>query len=325
MAIDLSVIEQRLQTSVIDFLLKHGVTLGLMIGVVLAAVLISHFVRIIYIVLNKKFGEKYGFPVSEGAIKVMIYGIAFLLILVMIPTVSTNILQLFGLFIGLVVAFSSSTLIANGMAGVMIKIIKPYGVGDVMKVKGYFGKVYHIGLLHTEIQTPHREIVNVPNLLSISEVVVNYTEGDYLVNVTVNLGYEVSRSLAEKLLLEAVERTKLKQGFVLMKDLGSFGVDYEVNGLLDHEDRLIQKESELRKNIFDVFYENNVQIMTPTYMTTRELYRAERVLPEGHKRGPRRGVQHIEKVMFEKATEEIERKEKEAENNNKESPKRRKH
>ena len=58
----------------------------------------------------------------------------------------------------------------------------------------------------------------------------------------------------------------MKQGFVLMKDLGSFGVDYEVNCVSKDVEQRIRKESELRKNIFDVFYENDVQV---TYAPSR--------------------------------------------------------
>lgn len=316
MALDIALLEQGILAAAGDFFVQN---LGnfLFIGAVLVIALIAvRFVDVIYLALKKRFGEKYGLPVSEGAVRLVIYGVAGVLILIAVPGISANLLQLFGLFAAVVIAFSSSTLIANGMAGIMIKMIKPYDVGDVMEVKGYFGKVYHIGLLHTEIQTLHREIVNVPNALAISDVVVNYTEGHYLVNVTVNLGYDVSRSLAEKLLLEAIERTKLKHGFILMKNFGSFGVDYEANGLLEKVEKRIRKESDLRRNIFDVFYENNVQIMTPNYMTMRQMYHDESVLPGEHRKGPRRGVRKPEKVMFEKAAEIIERKAKEKEENN---------
>lgn len=301
MAFDLSFLQRESAGILHDFLVRHLFNVLFMGAVIIVAMLAIRFIDTIYLSLKKRLGERYGFPVSLAAIKFAIYLVSALLIIISIPGISGGFVQLLAVAAGIVIAFSSSTLIANGMAGIMIKITKPYDVGDVMSVKGHFGKVYHIGLLHTEIQTPHREIVNVPNLIAVSDMVVNYSVGDYLVNVRVNLGYDISHSFAEKLLLEAVERTKLKQGFVLVKDLGSFGVDYEINGLLGHEEKIPRKESELRKNIFNVFYENNVQIMTPYYMAMRQLYHDETVLPGEHKKGPRRGVRKPEKVMFEKA------------------------
>ena len=311
--VDMVMLEQQFMDALWEYFVQHMGNF-LFIGLVIAVTAVAtRFVDEIYLRLKKKLGEKFGFPLSETSVKLAIYSVATILVVAAIPGVSSSFLQLLGLAGGIIVAFSSSTLIANGMAGVMVRLVKPYSEGDVVQMKGQFGKVYHIGLLHTEIQTLHREVVNVPNLVAISDVVINYSEGDYLVNVKINLGYDVSRSLAEKLLLEAVERTKLKHGFCLMTDLGSFGVDYEVNGLLENPETRMRVESELRKNIFDVFYENEVQIMTPTYMTTKQLFKDEVVLPDEHIRGPRRGVQKPEKLMFERAEEVIGKKEKKKE------------
>ncbi len=309
--VSLEFIEREIVSVLYGFFIEHIMNWAFIAVVIVSAMLAIRFLDVIYISVKKRLGEKWGIPVNQSAVKLGVYAVATVMVLMAIPGLSTNFLQLIGLAGGAVIAFSSSTLIANGMAGVMIKLTKPYDVGDVMSFKEHFGKVYHIGLLHTEVQTLHREIVNVPNLLAISDVIVNYTEGNYLVNVTINLGYDVSHTLAEKLLLEAVSRTsRLKQGFVLMTEMSAFGVDYEVNALLDNVEKKIRKESELRKNIFDVFFENNVQIMTPTYMMTKQLYHDETVLPDGHQKGPKRGVRKPERVMFEKAEEIIEHKSK---------------
>jgi small-conductance mechanosensitive channel len=72
------------------------------------------------------------------------------------------------------------------------------------------------------------------------------------------------------MLLEAVERTAgLKSDpapFVLRSALADYAVVYEVNAFPDAIGALPRLESDLHANILDVFSENQVQIMTPSYI-----------------------------------------------------------
>ena len=67
-----------------------------------------------------------------------------LLVILALPVSDSSRNQIIGL-VGLVVsgifAFSSSTIFANLLAGIMLRITKPFRTGDFVKVSDYFGRV----------------------------------------------------------------------------------------------------------------------------------------------------------------------------------------
>ena len=59
--------------------------------------------------------------------------------------------------------------------------------------------------------------------------------------------------------------------FVLKKALADYAVNYEINGYCKDLDKINSIYSDLHQNILDVFNENNVQIMTPSYVADTEI------------------------------------------------------
>jgi small-conductance mechanosensitive channel len=123
------------------------------------------------------------------------------------------------------------------------------------------------------------ELISIPNSQLLGSEVVNYTrkgETDgILVHTRVGIGYEEPQRKVEAMLLEAVGRTAgLKPDpapFVLRSALADYAVVYEVNAFPDAIDALPRLESDLHANILDVFNENRVQIMTPSYIADPEV------------------------------------------------------
>jgi small-conductance mechanosensitive channel len=58
---------------------------------------------------------------------------------------------------------------------------------------------------------------------------------------------------------------------VLRQELADYAVVYEVNAYVSAVDELPRLESDLRTSILDVFNENHVQIMTPSYIADPEV------------------------------------------------------
>ena len=79
--------------------------------------------------------------------------IAIILSLPMGPDLKGHITNLLGIVISAVLALSSATLIGNGLAGIMLRIINSYKPGDFIKINEHFGRVTERGLFHTEMQT----------------------------------------------------------------------------------------------------------------------------------------------------------------------------
>ncbi len=292
----------------------HWINIIYILIVILVSILLFILINKFYDKLKKKFlGDI--FPVRKIWVNLAVAMAAMILILTGLPGISNNVIQLVGLVLGAIVAFSSSTLIANFMSGILIKIIQPYKVGHMIKVKEHLGMVYHIGILHTEIQTPHREIVHIPNLVAISDNITNYTEGDYIVNANVSLGYDISRRKAEQLLIKAIRKTGLKDAFVLVEQLGNSSITYQANGLLEDVTEMITAKSRLMMNILDEFSKNNIEVLSPMYISKRDVLQNKKIIADRDGSLSKffhdpNAAKKPEKVMYARADEIVKKKEK---------------
>ncbi|NVM18429.1 MAG: mechanosensitive ion channel [Candidatus Lokiarchaeota archaeon] len=72
-------------------------------------------------------------------------------------------------------AFVSSGVFSNFIAGVLIWIVDPFDIGDVVKIGGYKGVIKSITLSKVVIETMDRIIVEISNSDVASSIVLNYT------------------------------------------------------------------------------------------------------------------------------------------------------
>jgi len=299
-------------TSLPVWIMTYLPDIAFAIIVIIGAGLIEFFIGRIYKTYRKRHGTKQGAQMTETALRVFVFIVAVVLLLASIPGLSSNAIRLVFGAIGIILALSSTTLIANGVSGVVIKIMGQYSVGDMVKIGGNLGKVSEIGTLQTELQMPKRGLVKLPNSLVLKEAIFNYTAQKYIVHVPVTLGYDVDRRTVEKLLVKAVKDTGLKNPFVFVLELGSNWVKYEANGLLEDTSKLVIVESNLRKSILDKFNSAGVEILSPDYLRLKKVPPKKKVIPAKvkgkmpEKREIDRESKKAEAVMFKKAKEEEE-------------------
>ena len=139
--------------------------------------------------------------------------IAVLLIILLMPIgdiLRGQLLSLFGLIVSATIALSSTTLVGNVMAGIMLKTIGSCKPGSFITVGDHFGRVSAMDLLHTEIQTEERDLTTLPNMYLVAHPVRVMHDAGSVLSVELSLGYDVSRHVVEKLLIKAAEETALE-------------------------------------------------------------------------------------------------------------------
>jgi len=191
-----------------------------------------------------------------------------------------QLLGLIGLIISGVVAFSSTTIVSNLMAGLLLRITKPFRIGDFVSVGEHFGRVSERGLFDTEIQTESRELVSLPNTYFINNPVTTTRNSGTLVSHTLSLGYDLHHSKIEPLLIQAAEQCGLSEPFVQITQLGDFSITYRIAGLLTEVKQMITVRSNLCHHILDVLHDAGVEIVSPTYMNQRPLGTLDRAIPK---------------------------------------------
>ncbi|MEO0574285.1 MAG: mechanosensitive ion channel family protein [Pseudomonadota bacterium] len=197
---------------------------------------------------------------------------AVLVIVLILPVSSStrgSLMSLFGIVLSATIALSSTNLVGNIMAGIMLRTVGSFKLGDYVHVGDFFGRVSEMDLLHTEIQTEERDLTTLPNsYLAAHPVRVMRTSGSIL-SVELSLGYDVSRHTVERLLLEAANSCDLESPFVQIRHLGDYSITYAVAGLLTDVKSLLGKRRALRAATIDVLHANGVEIASPVLANTR--------------------------------------------------------
>jgi len=235
-------------------------------------------------------------------------GLFGLVVIILALPVAANTRQQLLTIVGLigsgVIALSSTTIVANAMAGLMLRVTKRFRTGDFISVEEQFGRVTKRGLLDTEIQTEDRELTSLPNLYLITNPVSVVRSSGTIVSATLTLGYDVHHARVEPLLMEAAKQVKLEEPFVWIMELGNFSVTYRISGFLADIKSLLSARSNLCKSILDVLHEAGIEIMSPTIMNQRPMPAEMRVIPNGGAKETEKATEHKpEDILFDKAEE----------------------
>ncbi|MHC4071055.1 MAG: mechanosensitive ion channel family protein [Planctomycetota bacterium] len=224
--------------------------------------------------------EESRFP--RRIIMLLLSGLGVVIIILGLPVGETNItglLTLFGLLVTAVIALSSTTFVANAMAGLMLRSVRSFRPGDFVRVGEYFGRVSGRGLFHTEIQIEDRDLTTLPNLYLVSHPITVVRASGTIVSATVSLGYDNPHSVIEPLLVEAAKRAGLQEPFMQIMELGDFSVTYRVAGFLPEVKQLLTARSNLRAMMLDTLHDAKVEIVSPTFMYQRQTSGEARSLP----------------------------------------------
>ncbi|MBU2880260.1 MULTISPECIES: mechanosensitive ion channel family protein [Aliiglaciecola] len=219
-----------------------------------------------------------------------------------------QIIGLIGLVISGIFAFSSSTIFANLLAGIMLRITKPFHTGDFVQVGSFFGRVVERGLLDTEIQTEVRDLVALPNTFMITNpITVTRTSGT-IISTSLSLGYDIHNSTIETMLLQAATNCQLTDPFVHIVELGDFSVTYKISGKLEEVKSLISSRTRLNREVLNILHENDIEIMSPSFMNQRKIPDDVKIIPPKQRVNNENSESTVDQVIFDKA-EEAEQKE----------------
>ncbi len=216
----------------------------------------------------------------------LLFVISIILSLPIDEELRKQLLALLGVLITLMMAFSSTSFVANAMAGLMLRGVDNLHPGDFVRVGDQFGRVTERGLFHTEIQTIERDLTTLPNLYLVSNPVSVVRSSGTVISAEVSLGYDVSIDLIEKELVRAAEETGLRDAFVYVESLGDFSISYRVAGFLDEVKQLLTFRSTLRRNVVNCLHGAGIEIVSPSFMNQRQLQAGHKFIHNGDSLAP---------------------------------------
>ena len=211
-------------------------------------------------------------------IRFLLYVFMFIVIFPYLPGSDSPIFKGVSVFLGILFSLGSSSAISNAVAGLVITYMRPFKVGDRIKINDIIGDVAEKTLLVTRIRTTKNEEITIPNSSILSGHTINYTTSSQdlglIIYTTVTIGYDVPWKEVQQALIDAALRVplvlKIPAPFVLQTSLDDFYVSYQLNAYINEVNKQARIYSDLHQNIQDVFNERGIEILSPHYKALRD-------------------------------------------------------
>jgi small-conductance mechanosensitive channel len=190
-----------------------------------------------------------------------------------------------GLIATSVVGFASRNTISNLIAGILLLSSRPFKIGDRILIADkddrILGDVVEISIMHTKIKTVTNELLIEPNQLVVENRVVNLSGFDIIAAVVkLSIKYDQDRKRTESLLIEAATKVEdvvqTPYPYLVLSELGDFAAIYELRAFTNRPNEFLRIQSEIRKNIYDTFQSNGIDLTTPAVQIRREEVETEK-------------------------------------------------
>ena len=211
-------------------------------------------------------------------LRTLLYSLMFVMIWPLLPNSNSEIFQGVSVFIGVIVSLGSTSIIGNIMAGMVLTYMRPFRIGDYIKVGDTEGEVIEKTMLVTRIRTRKNEVITIQNSNLLGSQTSNYTVAAHnygiIVHTKVTIGYDVPWQTVKEIMEGAALETQgilhHPKPFMRTTSLDDFYVEYEINAYTKDAKNLSNIYSELHQNLLRRFFEANVEIMSPHIYARRD-------------------------------------------------------
>jgi small-conductance mechanosensitive channel len=203
---------------------------------------------------------------------------ALVVIFPYLPGSNSPAFQGASIFIGVLVTLGSSSVMGSVIAGIILTYMRPFQVGDRVRISDTVGDVVERSLLVTRLRTVKNVTTIIPNSMILGAHILNYSAESKLrgliVHTSVTIGYDAPWRTVHQLLIKAALATKGVRSeplpFVVQTGLNNSYVGYEINAFTDLPNEMHLIFSRLHENIQEEFNRAGVEILSPTYLSMRD-------------------------------------------------------
>ncbi len=140
-------------------------------------------------------------------IKFLIYAFMFVIIFPYLPGSKSPAFQGVSVFLGVLLSLGSSSAISNMIAGLVITYMRPFKIGDRVKIGEVVGDVIEKTMLVTRVRTVKNEDITVPNSTILNSHTINYSVNaertGLIIHTTITIGYDVPWKEVHQVLIDA--------------------------------------------------------------------------------------------------------------------------
>ncbi len=167
-----------------------------------------------------------------------------LLIITVISMVGVEISAFIAIFasIGIGIGMALSGTLQNVAGGIFILFLKPYTIGNFVKIAGESGTVKDIHVFNTVLTTSDNKVIIIPNGQAMNGVVTNFSAEQFRrVDLVFGIGYDDDIDKARGLIKDLINADKRiisepAEPFIAVKELSASSVDFTVRLWVDAAD-----------------------------------------------------------------------------------------
>jgi small-conductance mechanosensitive channel len=237
---------------------------------------------------------------TYSIVRFMVIAIAVVMVFPYLPGSGSEGFRGVSVFLGLLVSLGAASAIANVIAGIVITYMRPFRVGDRVKIADAVGDITGKDLFVVRLRTIKNVDITIPNSLVLANHIINYSSSarttGLILHTSVTIGYATPWQKVHELLLAAAGRVDGLRAdpppFVLQTGLQDFYVCYELNVYTDRPHDMAPLYSSLHREIQTAFHAAGVEILSPHYTAVRDgggVAIPDAYLPRDY-RAPRFGV-----------------------------------
>ena len=189
--------------------------------------------------------------------------------------ISSVILSIAIVSIGVVSAISSTGGINNLLTGMAVQAFRPVDIGDRIRIgENIIGDVVEISNISVKIRNLEKEIVNIPHNEILLNTLVNYTKSvPVALTISATIGYDTAHEDVEYLMKEAAKKTtgvvSAPPPETVLVEMHDYYIKYELKAYINNVKRMRKIKSELIRKCHTLFYKNGVEILSPAYFVKR--------------------------------------------------------
>ncbi len=221
-------------------------------------------------------------------VRFLIFVFAAVVIFPYLPGSSSAAFRGISIFLGLLISLGSTSAVSNVVSGVILTYMRPFKIGDRVRIADTMGDVIEKSLLVTRVRTIKNVDITVPNAMVLGSHIVNYSttakQSGLILHTTVTIGYDVPWRKVHELLVQSALATEDivadPKPFIIQTALNNSYVSYELNATTEQPNKMATIYGKLHENIQDAFNKAGVEIMSPEFSALRDGNRV--TIPDEH-------------------------------------------
>jgi small-conductance mechanosensitive channel len=200
-------------------------------------------------------------------LRFLIYAFTVAVIYPYLPGADSRVFQGVSVFVGIVISLGSTSAIGNLVAGLVLTYMRPFKLGDRIKIQNVTGFVVEKSPVVIRLRTHKNEYVTFPNSMALTSSIINYhtstaeglnkSEAGLILNAEVSFAYAIPWQTVHEILIAAALKTSHiledPKPFVLQTALEDFYARYQINAYTKTVDSVPAIYSELFANIQNGF------------------------------------------------------------------------